>query len=71
MAQGEGSPLLSLYCTRTGKTLSRGAMPEPFLSLAASYDFVPAADGTEGGVWRHRIAAANRRGEVYGLKACF
>lgn len=59
VAQGEGSPLLSMYCTRTGACISRGEMPDQVLAVACNTTSpcrgVPS------------VAASCRRGQIYVL----
>ena len=60
LAAGEGSDCLSLYCTRTGAALSRGAMPDQPIAIAVS-----GADSGSAGV----VAVSCRRGgAVYTLQ---
>lgn len=75
VAQGEGSTLLSLYCVRTGATISRGEMPEQVTALATACDSITrsaAGSATQvQTILRYRVAAAGKRGEVYSLGVCF
>ena len=60
VAAGEGSDCLSLYCTHTGATLSRGAMPDQPIAIACR-----GGEGGAGGAAIEVAVSCRRGGATY------